>query len=210
MDKSGRRRSGGRSSRVAARQASAADALITHIDRGIPYFDVLNEEALTLIEHNAETVLEEIGIDFKDAPEALALWRNAGATIEGERVRDRTVLAPAYGSPFVRDLDRGRRYATIEDFRNFVKLTYINQGLHHSGGTVCEPVDLPVNKRHFDMVYSHIKYSDKPFMGSVTHPERAQDTVDMAKIVFGDAFAVHLDILLGDGRLVELGPPAGE
>ena len=60
--------------------------------------------------------------------------------------------------------------------------------LHHSGGTVCEPVDLPVNKRHFDMVYSHIKYSDKPFMGSVTAAERAQDTVDMAKIVFGDEF----------------------
>jgi len=98
------------------------------------------------------------------------------------------VLAPAYGSPFVRDLDQGRRYATIEDFRNFVKLTYMSQGLHHSGGTVCEPVDLPVNKRHFDMIYSHIKYSDKPFMGSVTHPERAQDTVDMVKIVFGDEF----------------------
>ena len=38
------------------------------------------------------------------------------------------------------------------------------------------------------MVYSHIKYSDKPFMGSVTHPDRAQDTVDMAKIVFGEDF----------------------
>ena len=38
------------------------------------------------------------------------------------------------------------------------------------------------------MIYSHIKYSDKPFMGSVTHPERAQDTVDMAKIVFGAEF----------------------
>ena len=220
MDKTGKRRSGGRSSRVAARQASALDAMVTHIDRGIPYFEVLSEEALALIEHNAETVLEEIGIDFKESPAALALWRNAGAVIDGDRVRpprglcrqllrtapkeftqharnparstiiggDRTVLAPAYGSPFVRDLDRGRRYATIEDFRNFVKLTYINQGLHHSGGTVCEPVDLPVNKRHFDMVYSHIKYSDKPFMGSVTHPERAQDTVDMAKLVFGDTF----------------------
>ena len=35
------------------------------------------------------------------------------------------------------------------------------------------------------MVYSHIKYSDKPFMGSVTHPERARDTVAMAKILFG-------------------------
>jgi len=38
------------------------------------------------------------------------------------------------------------------------------------------------------MVYSHIKYSDKPFMGSVTHPERARDSIDMARIVFGDEF----------------------
>jgi trimethylamine--corrinoid protein Co-methyltransferase len=88
----------------------------------------------------------------------------------------------------VRDLDNGRRYATIEDFRNFVKLTYMANSLHHSGGTVCEPVDLPVNKRHFDMVYAHMKYSDKPFMGSVTHPDRAQDTVEMSKILFGDNY----------------------
>ena len=70
----------------------------------------------------------------------------------------------------MRDLDNGRRYGTIEDFRNFVKLAYMTPHLHHSGGTVCEPVDVPVNKRHLDMVYSHIRYSDKPFMGSVTHP----------------------------------------
>lgn len=99
-----------------------------------------------------------------------------------------TVLVPAYGSPFAHDLDNGRRYSTIEDFRNFVKLAYMAPGLHHSGGTVCEPVDLPVNKRHYDMVYSHFKYSDKPLMGSVTHHRRAQDSVDMAKIVFGDEF----------------------
>ena len=99
-----------------------------------------------------------------------------------------TVFAPAYGSPFVRNLDEGRRYARIEDFRNFVKLAYMANSLHHSGGTICEPVDLPVNKRHLDMVYSHIKYSDKPFMGSVTAPERAADSVEMAKILFGDDF----------------------
>ena len=29
---------------------------------------------------------------------------------------------------------------------------------------------MPVNKRHLDMVYAHIRYSDKPFMGSVTAP----------------------------------------
>jgi trimethylamine--corrinoid protein Co-methyltransferase len=45
-----------------------------------------------------------------------------------------------------------------------------------------------VNKRHLDMVYSHIRYSDKPFMGSVTQAERAQDTVEMAKIAFGADF----------------------
>src|SRR3546814_6197080 len=60
--------------------------------------------------------------------------------------------------------------------------------MHHSGGTVCEPVDLPVNKRHLDMVHAHIRYSDKPFMGSVTHPLRALDTIEMAKIVFGADF----------------------
>jgi len=106
------------------------------------------------------------------------------------------VFAPAYGSPFVRDLEGGRRYATIEDFQNFAKLTYMSPQLHHAGGTLCEPVDLPVNKRHFDMIYSHVKYSDKPFMGSVTAPERAQDTVDMAGIVFGDEFIAENTVIL--------------
>jgi len=107
-----------------------------------------------------------------------------------------TVLVPAYGPPFVYSKEGGRRYANIEDFRNFVKLAYMSPNLHHSGGTVCEPVDLPVNKRHFDMNYSHIKYSDKAFMGSVTQPERAEDTVDMAKIVFGDDFVEENCVLV--------------
>jgi trimethylamine---corrinoid protein Co-methyltransferase len=65
-----------------------------------------------------------------------------------------TVFAPAYGPPFVSDLDGGRRYGTLEDFCNFLKLTCASPWLHHSGGTVCEPVDVPVNKRHLDMVYA--------------------------------------------------------
>ncbi len=99
-----------------------------------------------------------------------------------------TVFAPVYGPPFVRDLEGERRYATIEDFQNFVKLAYMAPAMHHSGGTVCEPCDIAVNKRHLDMIYSHIKYSDKPFMGSVTAPERAEDTVKMAQILFGEEF----------------------
>jgi trimethylamine--corrinoid protein Co-methyltransferase len=213
-------RAGGREAKRAARLARAATS-VPYITRKIGVYEVLDEEGLALIEKNADTILAEIGIEYRDDPEALEIWNAAGAEVDGTRVRcppgmcrsivmanaphdfiqharnparsvpiggKHTVFAPAYGSPFVRSLDEGRRYATIEDFRNFVKLAYLAPSLHHSGGTICEPVDLPVNKRHFDMVYSHMKYSDKPFMGSVTHPDRAQDSVEMAKILFGDSY----------------------
>ena len=216
----GARRPSGRDAKRAARTARATSS-VPYITRKIPYYEVLGEEGLALIEHNADTILEEIGIEFREDPEAISILKSNGCDIQGERVRfprgmcrkliqatalrqftqharnpartveiggKNTVFAPAYGSPFIRSLDEGRRYARIEDFRNFVKLAYMATSLHHSGGTICEPVDLPVNKRHLDMVYSHIKYSDKPFMGSVTAPERAADSVEMAKIVFGPDF----------------------
>jgi trimethylamine--corrinoid protein Co-methyltransferase len=96
-----------------------------------------------------------------------------------------TIFAPVYGPPFVVDADRGRREATLTDFHNFVKLTYMSPWLHHSGGTVVEPTDEPVVTRHLDMLYAHIRYSDKAFMGSVTDPANAADSVRIAEIVFG-------------------------
>jgi trimethylamine--corrinoid protein Co-methyltransferase len=126
--------------------------------------------------------------------------------VQHARNRERSVLiggksvvfSPAYGSPFVMDLDEGRRYGTIRDFENFVKLAQASPWLHHSGGTICEPVDVPVNKRHLDMVMAHIRYSDRPFMGSVTSQERAEDSIDMARIVFGEAFVDANCVILGN------------
>lgn len=219
---SGRRGRGGGGAE-ARRAARNKPKLVQNpfIVRKIPLMTVLDEEGLSIIERNADIILEETGIEFRDDEECLKIWKEAGADVKGTRIRfpkglprsiiqksapniytqharnpernvviggSGTVFAPVYGPPFIRSLDEGRRYATIEDFRNFVKLAYMSPAIHHSGGTVCEPVDLPVNKRHLDMVYSHIKYSDKPFMGSVTAPERAADTVEMAKILFGDDF----------------------
>jgi trimethylamine--corrinoid protein Co-methyltransferase len=83
---SGRRKSGGRNARRAAR-AEAQAPISAFIERKIPYLDYLNEESLQLIEHNADTVLEEIGIEFRDDAEALALLKDAGADVTGERVR---------------------------------------------------------------------------------------------------------------------------
>ncbi len=108
------------------------------------------------------------------------------------------VFAPAYGSPFVMDLDRGRRFGTLEDFQNFIKLAQSSPNFHHSGGTICEPTDVPVNKRHLDMVLAHLTLSDRPFMGSVTAEDRAEDSIDMARIVFGRDFVDQNCVILGN------------
>ncbi len=108
------------------------------------------------------------------------------------------VFAPSYGSPFVMDLDQGRRYGTIEDFRNFVKLAQSSPWLHHSGGTVCEPTDIAVNKRHLDMVYAHMRYSDRAFLGSITAAERAADSVEMCRILFGADFVDQHCVIMGN------------
>lgn len=214
-----RARGGGGAARRAERTAPKIEAA-KFIERNIPNFEVLNDEALEIIEYNAETVLEEVGVSFVDCPGALERWREAGASIEGDRVYiprglarklcstapskyvqharnpernveiggKSLVLAPVYGPPFVRDMEGGRRYATMADFWKFVKLGYMSKWLHHSGGTVCEPTDIAVNKRHLDMLYAHMTLSDKPFMGSVTEPIRAEDSVNMAGILFGEQF----------------------
>jgi trimethylamine--corrinoid protein Co-methyltransferase len=217
------RRGGGRDARRQLRTGGGGGASAPFITRNIPPVDILSDEATEIIEANAETILEEIGIDFRDDTEALDILRNVGCDVKGERVHfprglarqlcatapasftqharnsarsveiggNRTVFAPVYGPPFVRDLEGERRYATMDDFCNFVKLVYLHPGFHHSGGTVCEPVDLPVTKRHLEMIYAHQRLSDKPYMGSVTAPSRAQDTVDMSKILFGDEFVAN-------------------
>ncbi|KPU84068.1 trimethylamine methyltransferase [Marinosulfonomonas sp. PRT-SC04] len=214
-----RTRGGGGAARRAERTAVVIET-VKYIERKIPNYEMMDEATLEIIERNAETVLEEIGVNFVDNPEALEIWRKAGAKVDGERVYiprgmarelcktapakftqharnpernveiggDTLVLAPVYGPPFVRDADGGRRYATMNDFIKFVKLGYMSKYLHHSGGTVCEPTDVPVNKRHLDMLHAHMVYSDKPFMGSVTEPSRAQDSIEMCEILFGKQF----------------------
>jgi trimethylamine---corrinoid protein Co-methyltransferase len=179
---------------VRQKTRAAPPAAPPYITRTIPPYALLSEEGLQAIEHHADQLLEEIGLEIRGDREAIGLWRAAGARISGEwRVHvpaglareivrrsapreftqharnparsvriggSHTVFAPAYGPPFVTDLARGRRYGTLEDFHNFVKLAYLSPWLHHSGGTVCEPVDVPVNKRHLDMVYAHMRYSE--------------------------------------------------
>ena len=220
---------GGRAARR-ARQKGPAVSAPAYITRQIPYYALLSDEGLALIESHADRILKEVGIEFRGDSEAIRLFKEAGVAVDGARLRfepgqvaalcrtapsiftqharnparsveiggDNTVFSPAYGSPFVRDLEGGRRYGTIEDFANFVKLAYLAPWLHHSGGTICEPVDLPVNKRHLDMVYAHLRWSDKALMGSVTAPERAADSIALCRLAFGADIVENNCVILGN------------
>jgi len=188
--------------------------------RQIPTLQLLDEAALCQLESHADWLLAEVGMEFHGDDTALAMFRSAGARVNGNCVHfepglvrklcataperftlvarnpahsvvlggDDLVFMPGYGSPFVTDLDRGRRYARLADFKNFVRLAYVCPHLHHSGGVICEPTDVPVNKRHLDMTQAQLTLSDKPFMGSVSSVTSAQDSIAMARLVFGDSF----------------------
>jgi len=239
MERAGRP---GRRRRNAATEEAPPPAP-AYLKRAVLPYEFLCEEGLQCIEDEADRLLAEIGIDFREHPASLACFKDAGAEVRGERVRfepgmcreiigksapksfmqlarnpersvllgeDAMVFSPLYGAPFVRGLEIERRYSTVEDFDNFVKLAHMAPMMHHTGGTICEPTDVPVSKRHLDMVYGHIRYSDKPFMGAVTSGWQAEDSVRMTEMAFGkdvvDKNCCILAMINPTGPLVYDGP----
>ena len=205
----------GRDARAAKRRTRVRTWL-PELERKIPWIDLLSEEQVRTIHEASMDVIEEVGVEFR-CEDAIAMWKAAGASVDGVRVRidrellmdlvgtapssytmvardrsfdatvgdGKTIFTPSYGAPYVLDLDGVRRPASLEDFRNFTKLNHLSPALHMSGGVVCEPMDVPVPKRHLYMTQSLLTYSSKPFMGAVTSMERAEDSLHMAGIVFG-------------------------
>ncbi|MEM7131542.1 MAG: trimethylamine methyltransferase family protein [Chloroflexota bacterium] len=106
------------------------------------------------------------------------------------------IFAPIYGPPFAADLDRGRRSATMTDFEELAKLVAMIPHLHHGGGILVEPNDIPVRERHLDMLLTHITTHDKAFMGSVVFADNARDSVTIAEILFGkEAMQEHTGLV---------------
>ncbi|MEO1285917.1 MAG: trimethylamine methyltransferase family protein, partial [Pseudomonadota bacterium] len=80
---------------MARRARARRGALETHgtvapspyICRRLPFFDVLDEETVDKLERQVDWIFENVGIDFRDDPEALRIWKEAGAEIDDCRVR---------------------------------------------------------------------------------------------------------------------------
>jgi trimethylamine--corrinoid protein Co-methyltransferase len=61
---------GGRAARQAARLAAHVEG-VPYLTRTLTPFEVLSEEGLSLIEDTADTILERVGIDVREAPDAV-------------------------------------------------------------------------------------------------------------------------------------------
>ena len=89
----GRRRGGIRQA-AAARARRSVEAIVQPVSR-IPTYALLDPDAEEAIHQASMRILDEIGVDFRGDAEALSLWRDAGAEVEGERVRIPRELAMA-------------------------------------------------------------------------------------------------------------------
>lgn len=124
-----------------------------------------------LVEEMLTGIPSEFTIHARDPAKTL--------TIGGNSMTFATVCGPS----FVSDIDRGRRAGTIEDVRNFVKLSASLNIFHHEGGAGCEPLELPAESRHLDMMLAQTTLCDKGWQPCwMNTAERARDCIEMAKI----------------------------
>ena len=121
---------------------------------------------------------------IRKAPSEFTLFARASdfdVVIGGSQM----VFVPGYGANFIIDLDNGRREGSLEDFENLVKLTHASPNQDICSGMVIEPNNIPHEIRHAQMLYTAMKYSTKPFMGSTMGVKGARDSIQMASILFG-------------------------
>jgi trimethylamine--corrinoid protein Co-methyltransferase len=183
----------------------------------MPRYEILDESSMQELERGWRRIVSELGIDFLHDEAIAAFEAEGQKVegqlvkFDPDWILEKVKLAPrefdlqarnpehtihvggnhmafgaVYGCPFVRE-GIERREATYADFENLVRLSQAFPQLDTPGGTICEPNDKPLDSRHLDMVYALLTLSDKPFMGSVTSGPNAEDTIAMARMVFGDS-----------------------
>jgi trimethylamine--corrinoid protein Co-methyltransferase len=180
----------------------------------MPRYEILSDEAVMQIDAAWKRIVSKIGVRFSH-PTALDALRRAGQSIDGDVVKfdpefvlehvaktpiefsirardprhsvrlggDHMVFACVGGPPFVRD-GASRRDGSFADFERFVQLSQAFDEIDLVC-MACEPVELPLDSRHLDMLYTFQTASTKPWMGAQTSPSAIEDSLRMAEIVFG-------------------------
>ncbi|MEO1161421.1 MAG: trimethylamine methyltransferase family protein, partial [Pseudomonadota bacterium] len=84
MSRAARRgRRGGRAEGISRAEPIAP----AYVKRRIPFLEFLDEDGLVALERQADWLIEEIGLEFREDAAALETWRAAGARVTDTRVR---------------------------------------------------------------------------------------------------------------------------
>ena len=154
--------------------------------------DVLNEEAREIYQqHGARIEGERVIIPRQlvkeavdRAPSSFTLHaRNPENTVKVGG--NNSVFTPGFGSPYVTDIEQGRRESTFQDYINFTKMAAVSDNIDVLGGVLVEMNDVPSAERHLKMIYTGAKYSDKVLMGSSLGKERTLESLEMISLLFG-------------------------
>ena len=165
-----------------------------------------DEEMVYLDPEMVEEVIKTVPPEFTQK----ARNPRKNVTLGGNHITFYGVGGPA----FVSDMDRGRRPGTYAELCDYKKLFQTYDIIHYAGGG-SEPLDLPENSRHLDILLAQIRYTDKCINTSLLGSNRARDGLNMACILHGIAFEDMPDqVVIGGGintnspRLLD-GPMAG-
>lgn len=95
------------------------------------------------------------------------------------------MMAPGYGPPFIIETSGAKRNATLEDVDTFCKLVQTSKYLDFNSSIVVQPNDVPTRTAHLDILLSTILLTDKPLMGSTSSVPAAQDSLNLAEMIWG-------------------------
>ena len=95
-------------------------------------------------------------------------------------------MAPGYGPPFIIENSGEMRHAVLDDTKKFCKLVQTSKALDFNSSIVAQPNDVPAQTAHLDMILSTMLYTDKPLMGSTSSKTCAEESLEMARIIWGN------------------------
>ena len=95
-------------------------------------------------------------------------------------------MAPGYGPPFIIEKSGEMRNAVLDDTKKFCKLVQTSKALDFNSSIVAQPNDVPIKTAHLDMLLSTMLLTDKPLMGSTSSKICAEESLEMARIIWGN------------------------
>ena len=151
-----------------------------------------SEKALAIfIKHGFKVDGSMVYIEEKDVQTALktvpsAFTLQARNSARNLRIGETNfVLAPGYGPPFIIELSGEKRNATVADVETFCKLVQTSKYIDFNSAIVVQPHDVPAETAHLDMLLPTLTLTDKPIMGSSASEAAAQDSLQLAQMIWG-------------------------